>query len=217
MKKLTTIFVVRHGQTEFNIKKIIGGTLEPNPLSATGKAQAIKLGKRFNDIKLDIVYSSDLSRAQETAKIIADMKNLPVNVSKLLRERYWGSLQGKTFEEAQKEYKAAFLEESKVEGEEALNFKYVEDMESLKDTIARFKRFLETIVNKQHGKTILIVSHFDIMIGYLVDLGLGSYQELMNASFDHTGYYKLISNGKTFRVKEVVGLNKNKKILKIKY
>lgn len=212
MKKLITIFVVRHGQTEFNIKKIIGGTLEPNPLSTTGKAQAIKLGKRFNDIKLDIVYSSDLSRAQETAKIIADMKNLPVNVSKLLRERDWGSLQGKTFEEAQKEHRVAFLKESKVEGEEALNFKYVEDMESLKDTIARFKRFLETIVNKQHGKTIVIVSHFDIMIGYLVGLGLGSYQELMNASFDHTGYYKLISDGKTFRVKEVVGLNKNKKI-----
>lgn len=210
VKQLTTIFVVRHGQTEFNIKNIIGGTLEPNPLSATGKDQVIKLGKRLKKIKLDIVYSSDLSRAKETAKIIADMKNLPVNTTKLLRERNWGSLQGKTFEKAQKEYKEVFLKESKIEGQEALNFKYVDDMESLKDTIARFKRLLETIVNKQQGKKILVVCHFDIMMGYLVDLGFGSYQELMNASFNHTGYYKLISDGKTFKVKEIVGLNKRR-------
>lgn len=207
MKKLTTIFVVRHGQTEFNIKKIIGGTLEPNPLSATGKDQAIKLGKRFENIKLDMIYSSDLSRAKETAKIIADMKNLPVNVSKLLQERDWGSLQGKTFEEARKEHKKAFLEESKIEGEEALNFKYVKDMESLKDTITRFKHFLAMIINKEQGKTILAVSHFDIMIGYLVDLGFGSYQELMNAKFDHMGYYKLVSDGEVFNVEEVIGLS----------
>lgn len=208
MKKLTTIFVVRHGQTEFNIKKIIGGTLEPNPLSAIGKDQAVKLSKKLKNIKFDMIYSSDLSRAKETAKIIASMKNLPVSVSKLLRERDWGSLQGRTFEEAKKEHKAAFLKESKVEGEEALNFKYVKDMESLKDTINRFKEFLVMIVNEQKGKTILMVCHFDIMIGYLVDLGYGTYQELMNASFDHTGHYKLTSDGKTFQVEEIVGLNK---------
>jgi len=209
VKTLITIYVVRHGQTEFNVKKIIGGTLEPNPLSKIGKKQAYKLGKKFKDVKIDFIYSSDLSRARETAEIIASFKNMPVSIDKLLRERRWGKLQGKIFDEAQKIYKKAFIKEAKIEGEDALNFKYVPDMESLKNTVNRFKRFLKKMVVKHPGKITLVVCHFDIMIGFLVSIGFGSYQELMNSKFDHAGYYKLTYQKGNFSVEEIIGLNKN--------
>lgn len=207
MNKQTTIYIVRHGQADFNLRQIIGGTLDPNPLTAKGEEQARKLGEKFRNIKIDKIYSSDLLRAQKTAAIIASMKNLPVKTNSLLREQSWGILQGKTFDKAKKEYPEAFLKESKIEGEEALDFKYVKNMESLRHAVLRLKRFLEIIDKDQTGRTVLAVTHFDIMIGYLVYLRLGIYQDLMNADLDHAGYYKLVRNEKTFIAEKIVGLN----------
>ena len=207
MNKQTTIYIVRHGQAEFNIRHIIGGTLDPNPLTEKGEEQARKLGEKFKNIKIDKIYSSDLLRAQKTAETIASMKNLPVNTNSLLRERSWGILQGKKFDEAKKKYPEVFLRESKIVGEEALDFKYVEDMESLRHAVLRLKRFIEMIGKNQTGRSILVVTHFDIMIGYLVYLRLGTYQELMNADLDHAGYYKLVRKEKIFIAEKIVGLH----------
>ena len=203
----TTFYVVRHGQTEFNVKNIIGGTLEPNPLSKIGRQQAVKLALKLLKIKIDLIYSSDLTRAIETAEIIADSKKLHVKTDPLLRERFWGSLQGKTFDEAKAEYEESFRKEAIIEGLEAMNFKYVPDMESLFSTVNRFNSFLKKSTADNPGKTILIVCHFDIMIGFLVSIGYGTYQKLMNSTFNHTGYYKLYVEDSKFSIKEIKGLN----------
>lgn len=150
--KSTIFYIVRHGQAEFNLKHIIGGTLEPNHLTEKGEEQAYKLSEELKQVKIDKIYSSDLMRAKKTAEVIASSKNLPVEIDALLRERSWGSLQGKTFEDAKREYSEAFVKETKIQGEEALNFKYVEDMESPKDTISRFERFLKKIARNHSGK-----------------------------------------------------------------
>ncbi len=209
MNKQTVIYVVRHGQAELNVKCTIGGTFEPNPLTSKGKEQAINLAKTLENVAISKIFSSDLSRAKETAEIIGLKKQVPVEINKLLRERSWGSLQGKTFEEAKAENPVAFLKETRIEGEEALRFKYVEDMESLEDAFARFKQFLKEIIDTYRDKTVLVVSHFDIIVGYLVYLGFGSYQKLMNASLDHTGYYTLIASGEDIKIVKVIGLNIN--------
>jgi probable phosphoglycerate mutase len=209
MKKTTTLYIVRHGQTSFNANHVIGGTLEPNPLSRVGTQEAQILANRLRHVLFDVIYSSDLSRAAKTAEIIAAKRNLTYTVDPLLRERSWGALQGKTFREARKKHPKAFQKESTIEGKAAMDFKYVPDMESLKSAVQRFESFLQRVVIKHPGKTILIVCHFDIMIGYLVSVGYGSYQDLMNAAFNHTGYYKLIHTHTGFRVKEVVGLKRN--------
>lgn len=115
-------------------------------------------------------------------------------------------MQGKTFDEAKKEYPEAFLKESKIVGKEALDFKYVGDMESLRHAVLRLKRFLEMIDKNQTGRTVLAVTHLDIVIGYLVYLRLGTYQDLMNADLDYAGYYKLVRKEKLFIVEKIVGL-----------
>lgn len=210
MNKKTSIYVARHGQTEFNLKGVIGGILEPNPLSPKGEEQAKILSEKLKNIHFDKIYSSALSRAQKTAEIIAKSQGVPVIHDQLLNERNWGSLQGISFDEAQKKHPEAFLKESKIEGTEALKFRYVPDMESLEETIRRYTKFLAKIIQENNGKTVLIVCHFDIMIGYLFSIGYGTYQKLMNASFDHTGYYKLIHDGEKFTVDEIIGLTVKK-------
>lgn len=209
MNKQTVIYIVRHGQAELNAKRTIGGTFEPNLLTGKGKKQALELAKKLENIQIDKIYSSDLSRARLTAEIIGSKKNIPVEMNKLLRERNWGRLQGITFNEAKKMYPKAFHKETEIQGQKAFRFRYVNDMESLGHAVSRFKRFLKTLISKQRGKTVVVVSHFDIIIGYLVELGEGSYQKLMNADFDHTGYYKLMANNGGIKVVKIVGLNVN--------
>lgn len=210
MKKLKTnktiIYVVRHGQAEFNEKGIIGGTLEPNLLTAKGENQAEKLANKLKNIQFDKIYSSDLRRAKQTAEIIAKSKDLPVITTTLVRERSWGSLQGKKFTDAQKGYTQKFSEEKIAEGQTALDFTFVDDMESLQSAITRFNTFVNMVVQTDQGNTILVVSHFDIMMGYLVFLRYGTYQDLLNAHFDHAGYYKLIYEKDKIFIDDVIGL-----------
>ncbi len=209
MKKYnSTIYIVRHGQAHLNTLGKIGGTFEPNHLTEKGMDQAHSLANSLKDINIDVIYSSDLSRAKETADIIANAKGLKVITNKLLRERYWGRLQNKTFIEAKKEYPISFQEELGIEGPTALDFKYVDDMESLRETVERFETFLKKEIDMNKGKTILIVCHFDIMMGYLVKIGIESYQKLMNCTFSHTGYYKLVGNDKKVEMTEIVGIER---------
>ncbi len=206
MNKHTTIYVVRHGQAQINLARKIGGTLEPNPLTTKGEEQARMLAAKFKNIHLDKIYSSNLTRAKSTARIIAEGRGIEVKSDELINERYWGVLQGLTFDEAHEKYPKSFETEAKIHGDKAMTFKYVDDMESLADTVARFKSFLKKVLETDEGKAILIVCHFDIMMGYLVYLGFGDYQKLMNAQLEHTGYYQLIGDEKKFKVEKVIGL-----------
>lgn len=85
------IYVVRHGQTEWNKKGILLGSTD-KPLNNEGKKQAGKLREKLKQVEFDYVISSDLKRALETAQIIDDNKNVIINSS--LRERNYGKIEG---------------------------------------------------------------------------------------------------------------------------
>ncbi len=70
MDNLTRIALVRHGQTEYNKKKIIQGQVDI-PLNKTGMDQARKTARHFINEKIDLIISSPLRRAKKTAEIIA--------------------------------------------------------------------------------------------------------------------------------------------------
>ena len=95
-----TIYLVRHGETEWNVKKLIQGQKDI-PLNKKGEDQAMALGKKLKKIKFDAIYSSDLRRAAETAIIIAGKRRLMIIKSKALRERYFGKFQGELFGDSQ--------------------------------------------------------------------------------------------------------------------
>ena len=89
------IILVRHGETEENAAGIIQGHL-PGTLSARGREQAYLLGVHLRDHEITHVYSSDLTRARDTAaEIIRRHPGVPVTYLTGLRERYLGSWQGK--------------------------------------------------------------------------------------------------------------------------
>jgi len=93
MKKL---YFIRHGLSEANKAGRWSGQSE-TPLSEEGKEQARLAGEKARDLDIDLIVSSPLSRARETAEIVAKEIGYPVSkikISELLKERSWGDLEG---------------------------------------------------------------------------------------------------------------------------
>ncbi len=93
------LYLIRHGQSAGNAEGRFGGH-GPTPLSALGIEQAKKTAKALENEGISAIYSSDLTRAMQTAEPLADLLNLPILKSKALRERHVGKLEGLTFDES---------------------------------------------------------------------------------------------------------------------
>lgn len=90
------VYLVRHGQTSWNISGRAQGHTDI-PLDPTGQQQAKLLGQSFEGTHVDQIFSSDLSRAKETAESIAKAVNTPIEVRHDLRERSFGNWEGLDF------------------------------------------------------------------------------------------------------------------------
>lgn len=95
---MTTFLLVRHGQTDWNLERRVQGHAD-RPLNETGRAQAHALADELDGTTIDAVYSSDLARALETARILGRRLGLPVAVTPDLREKHFGTWEGLTDQE----------------------------------------------------------------------------------------------------------------------
>jgi 2,3-bisphosphoglycerate-dependent phosphoglycerate mutase len=110
----TQILFIRHGETDWNRIRRIQGHIDI-PLSTTGSAQAEQLAARMvreskAGARLDAVYSSDLQRAQQTARPFADALGLAVQPSEGLRERWYGEFQGLDSDEINDKFPDEYVE-----------------------------------------------------------------------------------------------------------
>jgi broad specificity phosphatase PhoE len=103
---VTTILLARHGETDWNLERRVQGHAD-RPLNETGLAQARALADELEPVPLDAVYSSDLARARETARIVADRLGLPVTTLRELREKHFGTWEGLTDEEILRRFPSA--------------------------------------------------------------------------------------------------------------
>jgi len=87
------LYIVRHGQTDWNVEKRIQGHTDI-PLNDAGRAQAVELKEKLKDIDFAFCFSSDLQRAVETARILSELRSIDVQLDQRLRERNFGSWEG---------------------------------------------------------------------------------------------------------------------------
>ncbi|UTR13980.1 histidine phosphatase family protein [Salipaludibacillus sp. LMS25] len=159
---MTTIYFIRHGQSEANSKGIIQGHAE-FPLSELGVRQAELAGEWLANVKFDAIYSSDLGRAMTTAEQIAAHHNLTVQSRTRLREVGLGPLEGKTREEMAIDYpqlKAETLLTSGIQG--------TEPVENLTERCAHL---IERMIDTHPEGTVAAVSHgglIGILLTYMI-------------------------------------------------
>ena len=138
--------VVRHGETIRNIVGLVQGDTE-SMLSEKGKAQAIEVKEKLKGQTFDIVFSSPLSRAYQTAEIITD-KKLPIVIDDRLNERDYGDFEGHTREEFN--YIDYWNYNSNLEENHG---------ESVQHLCMRIDEFLKDIKEKYKNKRVLVVTH----------------------------------------------------------
>lgn len=98
MTEPTRIIAIRHGETLWNVDTRIQGQLDI-PLNPVGHGQARRLANALKDEPITAVYSSDLTRASQTAQYLASELGMQVTPEPALRERSFGDFEGKTFAE----------------------------------------------------------------------------------------------------------------------
>lgn len=202
----TTIYIVRHGESEGNVNgDIYGG--DP-PLTQIGIDQAEALAEVLLSKPIDIIYSSHLKRAYQTAQKIADKKKINVIKTKELRERFFGKLEGVKRSHAYEKYPEKYKEFPQLTAEEQLTWKIVDDMETLEEVYKRTIIFLNRITKIHEGKSILFVTHAHLMLSLLVHLGFATFDQLPYGSIKNTGYIKIESNKNKHVIVEVFGITK---------
>lgn len=142
------IYIVRHGQTDWNkVGRMQGRT--DIPLNETGREQAREVGEKLKGIEFDKVFSSPLKRAYETAKIIT---NKPIEIDERLIERCCGELEGKTKNEIKIRPNFNSLTETMC------------GIEFLPDFKARIASFFDEILKEYPNKNILISTHAGVCL-----------------------------------------------------
>ena len=91
---MTTLYLVRHGETVDNANQIMQGQTQ-GELNENGVQQAREFSEQWKNKEIDIILASDLKRSIDTARIIAEPHQLEVLTTPLLRERDWGSFTGR--------------------------------------------------------------------------------------------------------------------------
>lgn len=152
----TLLYLVRHGETEYNRKGIVQGGGIDSELNETGYAQAEALAERLSGESVDTLYASTMRRAKQTAEVLATPHE-PVTKTYLrdLEEMAWGVYEGEPPSEDRNEAMGAIKDRWR----EGAYDHTIEGGESIRDVQARAHRAIDHIVQREMGKTVLVVTH----------------------------------------------------------
>ena len=149
----TTLIFIRHGETVANRENIFRGRMD-FPLNSNGIEQARCLADALARFKIDVLYSSPLSRALDTAKPIATVQNIEINIEEKFTNISLGEWEGVPHSEIAEKFPAQYrlwlTEPERLE---------IPGGEKLSEVQRRSVEAVEEIVNKHLNCTVAIVSH----------------------------------------------------------
>lgn len=149
----TTIYLVRHGESQLNLEKRVSGQFD-TPLSLTGIRHSHLLADQFCEIRFTGIYTSALKRTIETARPIAAIHGLPIQRQAALNELHFGVLEGRFRDVRDPEARA--LWDARKNNK---RFYRIPGGERFIDLAERVKQVLKDILVHEAGGTILIVGH----------------------------------------------------------
>lgn len=142
------IYIVRHGQTDYNIKNVFQGHIDI-PLNEVGKEQARQTALKFKNVDIDLLLVSPLKRAIQTAEPISEITGIPITSEKQIIERCFGDMEG---HQNRDDWNIRMM----------LDYEKNYDMENIEPIQELFKRiynFLDEITEKYKDKKVVLVTH----------------------------------------------------------
>lgn len=150
------IYIVRHGETIWNKEKRLQGSTDIE-LGEKGRELAIKTGEALMDTNIDMIFSSPLKRALETARLIQNGRNIPLTTDDRLRELNFGISEGKRYDELYEEQNCYF----KYFFTEPQLYQPSENGETLEHLIHRAGNFVKDVIEPLASscERVMIVAH----------------------------------------------------------
>lgn len=194
---MARLVLLRHGESQWNLENRFTGWVDV-PLSPKGTEEARQAGEKLRGFSFDRAFTSVLSRANETLRIVLEtigQSTIPIEKDKALNERMYGELQGLNKAETAKKYGDAQVKiwrrsyDVKPPGGE-----------SLKDTAERALPYYEKMIRPRllQGETIIIAAHGNSLRALVMELDQLSKEEVLELNIP-TGaplLYELDESGK---------------------
>ncbi len=207
--KTKRLYIVRHGETDYNKQGMVQGRGIDAPLNELGQRQAEAFFEYYQDQPFDKIYISELQRTQQSIQLFID-KGLPFEKLAGLDEISWGSQEGVRFSKESENlykstiarWKAGHLEEAVAGGESPI------------DVMNRQKKAMDHILGQSGERRVLICMHgraIRILMAWLLGYDLSYMDEFRHANL---GLYKLFYTGKSFQL-EAMNETDHLKILEV--
>ena len=150
------LYLVRHGESKANFKKVHQSALEP--LSEIGKKQALFVAERFRNLPVDLVLTSPYTRARQTAEEIKTVVTAPVEVTDLLREtRKPSAFVGKKLNDPSLSQAKTIMKQNSAD----IGFRYA-DEDTFVEIRERANQLLKFVLTKEKNY-IILVTHGDFL------------------------------------------------------
>lgn len=191
----TRLYFVRHGESEANAAGVFAGQSD-SPLTPRGREQAAAVALALADLDIDRVVSSDLSRARDTAAVIAAAHGLTVEIHPELREIDVGEASGKRWDDGtlRQSFTTADSDE----------FVRWPGGESLEQALARSLGCLDRLVRDHAGEQLVVVGHGGIT-RILVSHFLGILPRLERSPATNTNVTIVRFDGSRYTVEQLFG------------
>lgn len=193
--KTKKIYIIRHGQTDYNLNNKVQGRGIDSSLNETGRQQAQKFYEAYQDVPFDKVYTSSLKRTGESVMAFLN-KGIPTQALSGLDEISWGDHEGQDFDP---EMHQKYLDVVKLWSEGNLDVG-VQGGESPLEVMKRQREAISNIMSREDEDTILIATHgraMRILVCWLMNYPLNKMD-----AFDHANLclYLLEHHDGSFRI-----------------
>lgn len=172
------LYLVRHGQSEANAKRIINDAItRPVPLTETGTKQVQESAKRLKNKNIEIIYASPFLRTQQTAEIIAKEIGAPI-IQDIRLQEYQMGMDGRTSEE----WKQLRRDEPDWKPPRG---------ESIIELVEREKSFLQMLKDSNHER-VVIVGHESPLVALSIAIQGGDIQEFRKKEIHNAEIVELV-------------------------
>lgn len=191
------VYIIRHGQTDYNLQGIVQGSGVDSSLNEEGREQALKFFRKYKDVPFDKVYTSTLQRSVQSVQGFIDL-GIPHEKHAGLDEINWGTREGTRITPEEDEYYYNMLQRW-CDGETHV---CIEGGESPELVAARQKVFVDLMLSRPDEKIVLICMHgraMRILLSGILHYPLRCMDEFLHQNLC---LYQLDYTGSMFVVKK---------------